>query len=136
MRRNPTELTSRLMVKDLESGIETTLAEDISRDMQETSGDRGNYPGFAWMPDGESLVLWSQGNCRKLGLDGSGIESNSACATSAGPARRCARTEVGAGTGRGQHAALEPCLAGRQVAVYQALGYIWIHDLESASAGA
>ncbi|MEX0916144.1 MAG: amidohydrolase, partial [Wenzhouxiangellaceae bacterium] len=132
VRRNPTELTSRLMVKNLESGIETTVADEISRDMQETSGDRGNYPGFSWMPDGESLVLWSQGKLRRFGLDGSEalIEFRVRDQRMIQPALRQV-TEVAPDTVevnmlRWNHASPD----GKR-AVYQALGHIWIHDLES-----
>jgi len=132
VRRNPTELTSRLMVKDLDSGIETTLAAEISRDMQETSGDRGNYPGFAWMPDGESLVLWSQGKLQKVGLDGteSAVEFRVRDQRKIHPALRqvtdVAPEQVEVNMLRWNHASPDGTLA-----VYQALGYIWIHDLET-----
>ncbi|MFO7763349.1 MAG: amidohydrolase family protein [Wenzhouxiangellaceae bacterium] len=132
VRRNPTELTSRLMVKNLESGIETTLAAEISRDMQETSGDRGNYPGFAWMPDGESLVLWSRGKLQRVGLDGSEstIEFRVRDQREIHPALRqvteVAPDEVEVNMLRWNHASPD----GKR-AVYQALGHIWIHDLES-----
>jgi len=132
VRRNPTELTSRLMVKDLDSGIETTVSEEISRDMQETSGDRGNYPGFDWMPDGESLVLWSQGKLRRIGVDGSEsvIDFRVRDQRMIQPALR-QTTEVAPETVdvnmlRWNHASPDGDLA-----VYQALGYIWIHDLQS-----
>ncbi len=132
VRRNPTELTSRLMVKDLQSGIETTVAEEISRDMQETSGDRGNYPGFDWMPDGQSLVLWSQGKLRRFGVDGSRsvIEFRVRDQRMIQPALRQS-TEVAPKTVdvnmlRWNHASPDG-----ELAVYQALGYIWIHELES-----
>jgi len=132
VRRNPTELTSRLMIKDLESGIETTVVDEISRDMQETSGDRGNYPGFAWLPDGRSLVLWSQGKLRRFGLDGSEavIDFRVRDQRMIQPALRqtteVAPNNVDVNMLRWNHASPNGNLA-----VYQALGYIWIHDLES-----
>jgi len=132
VRRNPTELTSRLMVKDLESGIETTVAEEISRDMQETSGDRGNYPGFDWMPDGKSLVLWSQGKLRRFGVDGSKsvIEFRVRGERMIQPALRQV-TEVAPETVEVNMLRWNHASPDGRLAVYQALGYIWIHDLES-----
>lgn len=132
VRRNPTELTSRLMIKNLESGIETALASEISRDMQETSGDRGNYPGFAWMPDGESLVLWSQGKLQRVGLEGSRstIEFRVRDQRKIHPALRqlteVAPDQVEVNMLRWNHSSPD----GKR-AVYQALGHVWIHDLES-----
>ena len=132
VRRNPTELTSRLMVKNLESGIETTVAGEISRDMQETSGDRGNYPGFAWMPDGESLVLWSQGKLRRFGLDGSEalIEFRVRDQRMIQPALRQV-TEVASDTVEVNMLRWNHASPDGRLAAYQALGYIWIHDLAS-----
>ncbi|MDX1625352.1 MAG: amidohydrolase family protein [Wenzhouxiangellaceae bacterium] len=132
VRRNPTELTSRLMVKDLVSGVERTLDASISRDMQETSGDRGNYPGFDWMPDGESLVLWSQGGLIRVGLDGSrsGIPFRVVDTREIHPALRrnvaVSPDEVDVRMLRWTQRSPD----GKR-ALYQALGHIWIHDLES-----
>jgi len=132
VRRNSTELTSRLMIKDLESGIETTLRDKISRDMQETSGDRGNYPGFAWLPDGSGIVLWSEGKLHRVGLDGSQAEIPFQVRTARNvqPALRqvtaVAPDKVRVGMLRWNQTSPD----GR-FAVYQALGYIWIHDLQT-----
>ncbi len=132
VRRNPTELTSRLMLKDLESGIETTLVDTLSRDMQETSGDRGNYPGFAWLPDGSGIVLWSQGKLHRVGLDGSQAEIPFRVTTTrkVQPAlrqvTRVAPDQVRIGMLRWNQTSPDGKLA-----VYQALGYLWIHDLQT-----
>jgi len=125
VRRNPTELTSRLMIKDLKSGIETTVADEISRDMQETSGDRGNYPGFAWMPDGESLVLWSQGKLRRFGIDGteSAIEFRVRDARMIQPALRQV-TEVAPERVEVNMLRWNQASPDGKLAAYQALGYI------------
>lgn len=134
VRRNPTELTSRLMVKDLESGVETTLVDGISRDMQETSGDRGNFPGFDWTPDGKALVLWSQGKLHRVGLDGSRsvITFRVADTRRIQPALRqvtdVAPEQVRVSMLRWNHASPDGAFA-----VYQALGHLWVHDLESGT---
>jgi len=132
VRRNPTELTSRLMVKDLESGIETTVAGEISRDMQETSGDRGNYPGFDWMPDGESLVAWSGGKLRRFGLDGSEsvIEFRVTDEREVHPALRQI-TPVDSDRVDVNMLRWTQASPDGELALYEALGLIWIHDLES-----
>jgi len=132
VRRNPTELTSRLMVKDLESGIETTLLDEISRDMQETSGDRGNYPGFDWTPDGQALVLWSRGKLHRVGLDGAHrqIPFRVSDARSIQPALR-QTTDVAPESVRVSMLRWNQASPDGKLAVYQALGHIWIHDLES-----
>jgi len=132
VRRNPTELTSRLMVKDLESGIETTVVDEISRDMQETSGDRGNYPDFDWMPDGESLVLWSQGKLHEYGLDGSArtIEFHIKDTRKVHPALE-QKTPVAPEMVDVSMLRWNQASPDGEHAAYQALGYIWIEDLAS-----
>lgn len=132
VRRNPIELSSRLMLKDLESGIETTLAEQISRDMQETSGDRGNYPGFAWLPDGSGIVLWSQGKLHRVGLDGTQVEIPFQVRSTRKiqPALRQV-TPVAPERVRVRMLRWNQTSPDGKLAVYQALGTLWIHDLES-----
>ncbi len=132
VRRNPTELTSRLMVKDLNSGIERTIIPVISRDMQETSGDRGNYPGFSWLPDGQALVLWSQGKLHRVSLDGKQRE----IAFRVRDKRKvhpAVRQTVAVDSDQVQVRMLRwnQRSPDGKLALYQALGYIWIHDLES-----
>lgn len=132
IRRNPTELTSRLMLKDLESGIERTLVEQLSRDMQETSGDRGNYPGFAWLPDADGLVLWSGGKLHRVPLEGdpSTIDFRVRDTRQVQPALQLevpvAPETVDVRMLRWNHHG-----PNGERALYQALGYIWVHDLDS-----
>jgi Tol biopolymer transport system component len=130
VRRNSETLTSRLMVKDLVSGIERTVYDGLDRDKQESSGDMGNYPAYNWLPDGSGLVFWSGGGFHRAGLDGSHRPI---------PVHVRAEKKI--------HPALQRTVAvdaeefdvrmlrwtqlspdGR-TAVYQALGYVWVHDL-------
>ncbi|HKQ98929.1 MAG TPA: amidohydrolase, partial [Candidatus Polarisedimenticolia bacterium] len=59
-------LKSALYVKDLKSGHERPVYDQLDRDLQETDGSMGNTPGFAWTPDGRSLVLWAGGQIRRV----------------------------------------------------------------------
>jgi imidazolonepropionase-like amidohydrolase/Tol biopolymer transport system component len=68
VKRTPA-MTSALYVKDLKTGKETALYEDLDRDLQETSGSQGNAPAFGWMPDGEAIVFWAGGKIRRVDLD-------------------------------------------------------------------
>ncbi|MBY6203391.1 amidohydrolase family protein [Halomonas denitrificans] len=132
VRRNPTELSSRLMIKDLESGVETTLFDGLSRDMQETSGDRGNYPGFAWLPDGEGLVLWSNGGLHRVNLDGerSAISFRVRDTRRVQPALRL-ETPVAPETVDLRMLRWNQHSPDGERALYQALGHVWVHDLDS-----
>ena len=62
-------MTSALYVKDLETGLETPLYDQLDRDLQETNGSQGNTTAFAWTPDARSLVFWSGGKIRRLDLE-------------------------------------------------------------------
>ncbi|MFM8795455.1 MAG: TolB family protein, partial [Betaproteobacteria bacterium] len=52
---------STLFIKDLQTGTERALWGGLSRDLQEAWSVYGVYPGFAWMPDSQQLVVWAQG---------------------------------------------------------------------------
>lgn len=67
------ELTkSKLYVKDLASGIERKIYDDLDQDVQETWAVTGVYPNMDWTPDGRSLIFWARGKIRKVASDGTG----------------------------------------------------------------
>jgi len=131
VRRNARTLTSRLVVRDLRSGQETTLDDDLERDKQETSGDMGNYPAMAWLPDGNGLVYWSGGQFHRTDLDGNRetIEVRVRAEKQVHPA---VRFDIDVSPDEfpvRMHRWAQYSPNGTQ-AVYQALGYLWIHDLQ------
>ncbi len=60
---------SVLFVRDLASGIERPIYDQLDRDMQETWAIHGVYPNFAWLPDSKSMVFWSGGKIRRIAID-------------------------------------------------------------------
>lgn len=50
-----------LQVMDLESGTLRTVAPEVQRDNQESFSFHGVYPGYAWTPDGQSIVTTVDG---------------------------------------------------------------------------
>ncbi len=58
-----------LHVLDTESGSIRPVYDQLERDMQEAWAIHGVYPSFAWMPDGQSLVLWAKGRIRRIQVD-------------------------------------------------------------------
>jgi imidazolonepropionase-like amidohydrolase/Tol biopolymer transport system component len=52
---------SALMVHEMASGRERMLWDGLSHDQQEAWAIFGTYPGYAWTPDGSSIVVWAQG---------------------------------------------------------------------------
>lgn len=57
---------SVLHLFDIESGAVRELYGPLERDMQEAWAIHGVYPGFSWMPDGRSLVLYAKGKIRRV----------------------------------------------------------------------
>ncbi|QHQ40646.1 amidohydrolase family protein [Microbulbifer hydrolyticus] len=60
-----------LFVKDLKSGLETPIYSGLERDLQETFGSHGNYVQYDWMPDSQSVIVWSGGKFLRINADGS-----------------------------------------------------------------
>ncbi len=57
---------SVLFVRDLESGKNRPLYDQLDRDMQETWAVHGVYPTLAWTPDSQNLVFWAGGKLHRL----------------------------------------------------------------------
>lgn len=62
---------SKLYVKDLASGNETKVYDDLDQDVQETWAVTGVYPNMDWTPDSKDIVFWARGKIRKIAADGS-----------------------------------------------------------------
>ncbi len=63
---------SKLYVKDLVSGEERKIYDDLDQDVQETWAVTGVYPNMAWLPDNSGLVFWAKGKINRINADGSG----------------------------------------------------------------
>ncbi|MXO89361.1 amidohydrolase family protein [Pontixanthobacter aquaemixtae] len=63
---------SRLFVKDIASGRETKIYDDLDKDVQETWAVTGVYPNMDWTPDSRSIIFWAGGKIRRVNADGSG----------------------------------------------------------------
>lgn len=61
-----------LHLLDVESGAIRLLYDELERDMQEAWAIHGVYPTYAWMPDGQSLIVYAKGKIRRISVtDGS-----------------------------------------------------------------
>jgi len=60
---------SALFVKDLVSGTEYPVYENLDKDLQEVWGTHGAYPAMDWMPDSQSVVFWAGGAIRSVDID-------------------------------------------------------------------
>lgn len=57
---------SKLFLKNLESGEERKIFDDLDQDMQETWGVQGMYPNMDWSPDGRHLYFWAKGQIHRI----------------------------------------------------------------------
>lgn len=55
-----------LHVFDTQSGAVRMVYDQLERDMQEAWAVHGVYPGYSWMPDGKSIVVWARGKIRRI----------------------------------------------------------------------
>lgn len=60
---------SVLYIHDLETGIETPVYDQMSKDQQEAWAIFGPYTNFDWTPDGQHLVFWAKGKIHKLNVE-------------------------------------------------------------------
>ncbi|MGI9107144.1 MAG: amidohydrolase family protein [Pyrinomonadaceae bacterium] len=54
-------LNTVLYLREIESGREWPIYDKLTRDQQETWAVFGTYPGYAWTPDGKSIVITAHG---------------------------------------------------------------------------
>ncbi len=64
VRRENTQ--SKLYVKNLATGVERKIYDDLDQDVQETWAVTGVYPNMDWTPDGRSIVFWAGGKIRRV----------------------------------------------------------------------
>ena len=61
---------SKLYVRDLASGNERKIHDDLDQDMQETWAVTGVYPNMDWTADSREVVLWAKGKIRRVPVNG------------------------------------------------------------------
>ena len=54
-------LKTALFIKNLETGNEQMLYDNLNRDAQETWAIFGVHPGFSWTPDGKNIIITAKG---------------------------------------------------------------------------
>ncbi|HTV03259.1 MAG TPA: amidohydrolase family protein [Luteitalea sp.] len=62
------DLGSRLFVRDLATGVETSVFDGLDKDLQEAWAVHGVYSQYAWTPDGKGFVIWGKGGLWRVDL--------------------------------------------------------------------
>jgi Tol biopolymer transport system component/imidazolonepropionase-like amidohydrolase len=124
-----------LMIRDLDTGFESPIYTELSKDGQETWSIFGVYPNFAWDPSGDSIVIWAKGKLRRVNLQTKQAAVIPFLATADHTIRDALRHQVDIG-GPTQTARVIrwPQVSPDQSKVYfHALGHIWVKDLPNGT---
>jgi imidazolonepropionase-like amidohydrolase/Tol biopolymer transport system component len=120
-----------LFIRDLESGVERQVLDDLERDMQESWAIHGVYPSMAWTPDGRSIVHYAQGGFRKVDVADGKLTPIPFRVKTTRTVTEAIRFPVDVAPASFDVKMLRNVVVrpdGRQVA-YNALGYIYVKDL-------
>jgi len=60
---------SVLYLRELSSGKEWPVYENLSKDQQEAWAIFGVYTNFNWTPDGENIIIWANGKINKINIE-------------------------------------------------------------------
>jgi len=122
---------SVLYLRDLESGRERPVYDQMDRDNQEAWALHGVYPIIDWTPDSESIVFWAKGQIRRVDVTTGDAEVIPFEATATHTIQETVRFDVDVApesnhTKMIRWASVSP--RGDRV-VFQALGKLYVKDL-------
>ncbi|MET0635894.1 MAG: amidohydrolase family protein [Chitinophagaceae bacterium] len=58
-----------LFIRNLETGEEWPIYDQLSKDQQESWTVFGIFPGYAWTPDNKAIIIWSNGKINKVDVN-------------------------------------------------------------------
>lgn len=65
---------SVLYVRELATGLERPVYQNLSKDQQEAWAIFGVYTGFNWTPDGKNIIIWANGKINKIDVESGSSE--------------------------------------------------------------
>jgi imidazolonepropionase-like amidohydrolase/Tol biopolymer transport system component len=65
-----------LFIRDLVTGEEWPIYDHLSKDQQEAWTIFGVYPGYAWTPDDQSIIIWSEGKIKRIDVNAPNASKN------------------------------------------------------------
>jgi len=126
-------LATQIMVKDLESGMERLVFDGFERDLQESSGSEGNAPAIAWLQDSQSIAFWTAGKFHRVNVVDGSVSEIPVHITATKKVRPALRSKVQVAADKFEAKAIRwaSYTPDKKQVVFQALGYIWLKDVES-----
>lgn len=128
-------LDSVLMVRELDSGNEWALVDDLDRDMQETWAIHGVYPQMDFTPDSSAIVYWAGGKLHRVPARGGASLEIPFHVADSREIRAALRTPVEVAPAQIDVKLLRwPQLtADGKTLVYAALGKLYVRDMASGT---
>ena len=129
-------MKSAIYVKNLASGNESLVFDNLDRDQQEIFATQGVYPAMAWTPDSNALVFWAGGKIQRVNADGSNLQNLAFNLKTKMKVRDTVRFPVNVApdefaVNMTRWAQYSP--NGNKI-VFQALGYLYIRDAKGGKA--
>jgi len=127
------DFATALYLKDLNSGVEIPLFSGMDRDLQESSATHGNAPSIGWMPDSQNIVFWADGTFHRIDIKSkvvTDIPMHLKIKKEITPALRFA-VDVAPDVFEVKMARWSQLIDSGKNVLFQALGYLRIHETES-----
>lgn len=126
-------LQSAIFVRDLESGIEKSVYQNLERDNQESAGSHGNTTAFEWLPNNTELVFWTAGKIHRLNVNSGETRIIPLRVTATKKVHKTLRfdVDVAAEDTRVRMLRWAQYSPNKNQALFQSLGHLHIKDLAS-----
>jgi imidazolonepropionase-like amidohydrolase/Tol biopolymer transport system component len=136
--RTPSKFQTALFLKDLGSGAETMIYDQLDRDMQETWAVNGLYPNMDWTPDSKAMVFWAGGGIKRLDVASRQVQDIpfrvTGTRTSVAPPRF--PVEVAPEQVQSRMVRFATVSPDGQRVVYESFGRLWIRNVSGGTARA
>ncbi|HYP29144.1 MAG TPA: amidohydrolase family protein, partial [Blastocatellia bacterium] len=125
-------LKTALYLREIESGREWQVYDNLTRDQQETWAVFGTYPGYGWTPDGKSIVITAKGKFVRVNIDSEQATPIPFTAHVSQKVTDAVRFEQQVAPDRDSAKLLRWARRNNDVILYSALGKLYVKDGERA----
>ncbi len=125
-----------LFKQNLETGEEFLLYEELSKDQQEAWAVFGVYPGFAWTPDDQNIIIWAKGKIRNINVQSKAVKDVPFQVTAKHKMAETVRFKQDAAPEKFQAKAIRHTITSPdgKMLVFNAVGHLWKMSLPNGTA--